>query len=35
MELELSKDVIKIVNECGFSIKVENQKTGNELFDNF
>lgn len=31
----LNKDVIKIVNECGFSISVEKQKTGNDLFDNY
>lgn len=35
MELELSKDVIKIVKECGFSMNIEKQNTGNELFDNY
>ena len=33
--MELSKDIIQIVNECGFSMNVEKQNTGNELFDNY
>lgn len=32
---KLSKDVIKIVEECGFSMNIEKQNTGNELFDNY
>ena len=35
MELKLSKDIIKIVEECGFSMNIEKQNTGNELFDNY
>lgn len=33
MELKLSKDVIRIVEDCGFSINIEKQNTGNKLFN--
>lgn len=35
MKLMLSEDIIQIVNECGFSMHIEKQNTGNELFDNY
>ena len=35
MKGKLSKDVIRIVEDYGFSISVEKQNTGNELFDNY
>ena len=35
MELMLSKDIIQIVNECGFSMHIEKQNTGNKMFDNY
>lgn len=33
MELKLSKDVIRSVEDCGFSINIEKQNTGNKLFN--
>lgn len=33
--MKLSKDIIQIVEDCGFSINIEKQNTGNELFDNY
>ncbi len=33
--MKLSKGIIQIVEDCGFSINIEKQNTGNELFDNY
>ena len=35
MELKLSKDIIQIIENCGFSINIEKQNTGNELFNGY
>lgn len=35
MELKLCKDVMQIVKDCGFSVNIEKQNTGNKMFDNY
>lgn len=35
MKLMLSEDIIQIVDECGFSMNIEKQNTGNELFNKY
>lgn len=33
--MKLSKDVIQIVEDCGFAINIEKQNTGDKLFDSY